>query len=96
MAITAPKTLNAQELRSEVSKMYSEVARHPDGDFHFHRGPVYAAGYLDYDPDELAQIPSEASASFAGVGNPLAMGEVTGGQTVLDVGSGAGGSKGCT
>ncbi len=90
MATTAPASLDTQQLRDEVSKMYTQVATEPDGEFHFHRGPAYAAEFLDYDADELAGLPTEATASFAGVGNPLAMGELSPGQTVLDVGCGAG------
>ncbi len=90
MATTAPASLDTKQLRDEVSKMYAQVATEPDGEFHFHRGPAYAVAFLDYDADELADLPAEATASFAGVGNPLAMGELRPGQTVLDVGCGAG------
>lgn len=90
MAITAPAALDAKQLREKVSSMYAQVAADPDGEFHFHRGPAYAADFLGYDADELEDLPSEATASFAGVGNPLAMGELSPGQTVLDVGCGAG------
>jgi hypothetical protein len=54
--------------------MYERVATEPEGDFHFHRGPAYAAGLLGYDPTELAALPEGSTASFAGVGNPLAIG----------------------
>ncbi len=90
MAIAAPAALDAEQLREKVSSMYAQVATDPGGEFHFHRGPVYAANSLGYDADELQDLPAEATASFAGVGNPLAMGEVSPGQTVLDVGCGAG------
>ncbi|MGH7843661.1 MAG: methyltransferase domain-containing protein, partial [Candidatus Binatia bacterium] len=45
---------------------------------------------LGYDPEELANLPAEATASFAGVGNPHRIGSVEPGETVLDVGCGAG------
>ncbi len=90
MAITAPAALDTRQLREKVSSMYAQVAADPDGEFHFHRGPAYAVNFLGYDADELQDLPAEATASFAGVGNPLAMGEVSPGQTVLDVGCGAG------
>jgi len=70
--------------------MYERVATEPEGDFHFHRGPEYAAGLLGYDAAEMAELPEETTASFAGVGNPLAIGPLYPGETVLDVGSGAG------
>jgi ubiquinone/menaquinone biosynthesis C-methylase UbiE len=45
---------------------------------------------LGYDPDELALIPVESTASFAGVGNPHRIGSIEVGETVLDIGCGAG------
>jgi hypothetical protein len=62
--------IDIRAIRSEVSKLYSRVANEPDGDFHFHRGPAYAAEFLGYDPDELAALPPECAASFAGIANP--------------------------
>ncbi len=90
MAVSCPVGFDSKRLRKEVSQMYSRVAADPSGDFHFHRGPKYAAELLGYDPEELAHLPQEATASFAGVGNPLSVGDVSPGQTVLDVGCGAG------
>jgi ubiquinone/menaquinone biosynthesis C-methylase UbiE len=43
-----------------------------------------------YDPDSLDQAPEGAIASFAGVGNPHLRSNVQPGETVLDLGSGAG------
>jgi len=82
--------LDPQMLRSEVSKLYSRVAGDPDGDFHFHRGPVYAVEFLGYDPAELATLPPECTASFAGIANPHAIAPIAAGETVLDIGCGAG------
>ncbi len=90
MATSCPIGFDTQKLRAEVAAMYSRVATDPGGDFHFHRGPDYAAGMLGYSRDELDVLPAEATASFAGVGNPLAIDEVPGGATVLDIGCGAG------
>ena len=59
-------------------------------DFHFHRGPAYAAEFLGYDASELADLPSDCTASFAGVANPIAIGPIDDGETVLDIGCGAG------
>jgi len=43
-----------------------------------------------YDQQGVEDVPDEAVASSFGCGNPLAFGAVEGGQTVLDLGSGAG------
>ena len=70
--------------------MYQALARDPSGEFHFHHGPAYAAEVLGYDPAELAVLPAASTEAFAGVGNPLAMGAPAAGETVVDVGCGAG------
>lgn len=90
MALTCPIDLDVATLRNEVQSMYARVATSPDGDFHFHRGPQYAAERLGYDPAELAAVPADVVASFAGVGNPHAIGRIERGAVVLDIGCGAG------
>jgi arsenite methyltransferase len=90
MPIACPVDLNTSVLRSEISGIYGRVAAEPGGEFHFHRGPAYAAEFLGYDAGELAALPTDCTASFAGVGNPLAIGPIHAGQTVLDIGCGAG------
>lgn len=90
MAVTCPVNFDVERLKELVRVEYDRVAREPHGKFHFHRGPQYAAGMLGYDPDELASIPAESTASFAGVGNPHRIGPIGPGETILDVGCGAG------
>lgn len=90
MAITCPIDLDVGKLRDEVRTIYSRVASEPGGDFHFHRGPAYASRLLGYDASELAALPSDATASFAGVANPHSIARLEPGATVLDVGCGAG------
>ena len=90
MALTCPVDLDVASLRSEVQTMYSRVAAAPGGDFHFHRGPDYAAARLGYDAAELSALPLEVTSSFAGVGNPHAIDRIPEGHVVLDVGCGAG------
>ena len=90
MSITCPVDLDTRMLRSEISSIYGRVAVEPMAEFHFHRGPAYAAEFLGYDAQELASLPVECSASFAGVSNPLAIGPIHPGETVVDIGCGAG------
>lgn len=90
MAIACPIDLDTRKLRDEIRSIYARVAAHPSGDFHFHRGPGYAAEILGYDRDALAQLPDESTASFAGVANPHRMGPIEEGTVVVDIGCGAG------
>jgi arsenite methyltransferase len=90
MAASCPTGFDVARLRKQVSQTYDRVAREPKGNFHFHRGREYACRMLGYDPEELATIPAESTASFAGVGNPHRIGPIEPGETVLDIGCGAG------
>jgi arsenite methyltransferase len=90
MALTCPLDLDVSTLRNEIRAMYSRVAGAPDGEFHFHRGPEYAAGRLGYDRNELMRLPASVTASFAGVGNPHGIAPIAKDAVVLDIGCGAG------
>jgi SAM-dependent methyltransferase len=76
-------------LRSAVQAEYADVAERPDKGFHFHTGPRLA-GILEYRAEWLEGVPAENLASFAGVGNPFIFGELSPGERVVDIGSGAG------
>ncbi|MGE5813841.1 MAG: methyltransferase domain-containing protein [Acidobacteriota bacterium] len=90
MAVTCPIDFDVATLRAEVQTVYSRLAASPEDEFHFHRGPQYAATVLGYDATELAALPSGVTSSFAGVGNPHAIGRIPVGATVVDIGCGAG------
>lgn len=90
MTLQCPTGFDIDRLRREVSTTYERVAREPDGKFHFHRGVDYACELLHYVREELEALPTATTASFAGVANPLRIGAVEAGETVLDVGCGAG------
>ncbi len=81
--------VDEDQLRVEIQKHYAEVATSPDHDFHFHTGRE-AARRVGYDEAIIADIPDEVILSFAGVSNPFHFGLPRPGETVLDVGSGAG------
>ncbi|HYT72659.1 MAG TPA: methyltransferase domain-containing protein [Gemmatimonadales bacterium] len=76
-------------IKGEVLRMYQEVAEHPEGEFHFYHGRT-AADMFDYRREWLERAPPGAVASFAGVGNPHLRSRLQPGETVLDLGSGAG------
>jgi arsenite methyltransferase len=78
-----------ETLKDEILRMYQEVADNPDAEFHFYHGRE-AAEMFGYAPEELDRAPKGAVESFAGVGNPHLRADVQPGETVLDLGSGAG------
>ena len=90
MALACPVNLDTLKLRAEIQSIYARVAQDPSGEFHFHRGPEYAAHRLRYDAAELSKLPGTVTESFAGVGNPHAIAPLPIGATVVDIGSGAG------
>ena len=76
-------------IKGEILRMYEEVAEQPGKEFHFCHGRE-AAEQFGYRREWLDRAPAGAVASFAGVGNPHERSEVRAGETVLDLGSGAG------
>jgi arsenite methyltransferase len=90
MAATAPIGFDIERLRTHVKDTYSRVVREPDGDFHFNRGAEFAVSQLGYDAKELAALPRATTDAFAGVANPHRLGPLEPGETVLDIGCGAG------
>jgi SAM-dependent methyltransferase len=76
-------------LKDEIIRMYQEVADQPEGTFHFYHGRE-AAELFGYEAEWLDRAPAGAVASFAGVGNPHERSRLQPGETVLDLGSGAG------
>jgi SAM-dependent methyltransferase len=90
MAATCPIGFDVNQLQKQVRATYDRVVREPNGEFHFHRGLDYACDLLRYNRQELETLPQECTARFAGVGNPLRIGPIAAGETVLDIGCGAG------
>lgn len=76
-------------LKGEIIRMYQEVADNPSGEYHFFHGRE-AAEMFGYKREWLDRAPKGAVDSFAGVGNPHERARLQPGETVLDLGSGAG------
>lgn len=86
--MTVDLPVDVEVLKCEIKKTYAAVSREPGTDFIFPTGRAWAED-LGY-PPELAHVPDAAVASFAGVANPWGLGRLAPGESVLDVGSGAG------
>jgi len=81
--------VDTMRLREAIQDEYRKVAEHPEKGFHFHTGRrlTQIVGYKD---EWLTGVSERSIESFAGTGNPFAMGELTAGERVVDVGSGGG------
>ena len=77
------------EIRRSIKERYATLARSPAVEKGFAVGPESAKS-LGYSVNEIDRLPDSATESFAGVGNPFSLGEIALGQTVLDLGCGAG------
>ncbi len=84
-----PAAVDRERLRAQVAAKYTEVAHSPERGFHFHTGRPLA-WMLGYIPEEVEALPLATVESFAGTGNPFSLGRLTPGETVLDLGCGAG------
>jgi len=87
--VTEQMGLNLTELRTAIQEEYDVVANDPNQDFHFHTGRPLTR-ILNYEEAWLENIPETTIESFAGTGNPFSLGELQPGETVIDIGSGAG------
>lgn len=81
--------LPVEELRYEIKKEYADIALNPDSGEHFHIGRRQAE-FLGYEASLYTDLPEGSVASFAGTGNPFAVGQIHPGEIVVDVGCGAG------
>ena len=81
--------VDTKSLRKAIQEEYKEVAEHPDKGFHFHTGRRLTK-IVGYKEEWLRGVSELSIESFAGTGNPFAMGEIAAGEKVVDVGSGGG------
>jgi len=77
------------DLRASVIDRFRKVATVPHHERTFPVG-ADSAKRLGYDPSEVDALPSSLTESFCGVGNPFLLGQPLPGETVLELGCGAG------
>jgi len=72
-----------------IRQRYAKAAQSPEGHFRF---PTGKAGLeaLGYDQSILKILPDEVLASYCGVGQPFILDQIKRGESVLDIGCGAG------
>ncbi len=76
-------------IEAGIRGKYINVAVSPEGLFRFPTGRAGLEG-LQYDPAWIQLLPDQVVASYCGVGNPFSLGPVKKGESVLDIGCGAG------
>ena len=81
--------VDSDALRAQVTEKYTEIANEPEKGAHFHTGKSLAM-MVGYPEAIIDSLPAGTVESFAGTGNPFSMGELKPGETVLDLGCGAG------
>nr|WP_084031565.1 methyltransferase domain-containing protein [Anaerobacillus arseniciselenatis] len=77
------------DIKQGIQAKYAKISQTAIGKFNYKTGKEGALS-LGYDKSILDCLPDEALNSFCGVGNPFSLGEINAGETVLDIGCGAG------
>ena len=80
---------NALIIREGIAEKYRKVALSPAGLFRYPTGEASAKG-LGYSADLVTAVPPAIRERFVGVGNPFSLGPVRPGESLLDLGCGAG------
>jgi arsenite methyltransferase len=81
--------LAAEDPLEQVRLLYTELAIHPEKDFGWEKGKENARA-LGYASEWLSGLSDIVWESAAAVGNPFGLGPIHPGETVIDIGCGAG------
>jgi len=78
-----------KRIQEGIKEKYKMVAISPEGKFSY---PTRRAGLerQKYDPQVIQSLSENVLSSYCGVGNPFSLGPINKGETVLDIGCGAG------
>ena len=83
------RNINPDEIKKLVKDKYGEVSKNPCGLFNFPVGKIFALK-VGYPKEVLDNLPSSLTESFTGANNPQPFIDLKDGETVLDLGCGAG------
>ena len=83
------KDCSVENPLEQVRLLYTELAQYPENDFGWGKGKENARA-LGYAEEWLDRLPDIVWESAAAVGNPFSLGPIYAGETVVDMGCGAG------
>lgn len=83
------KDCSVENPLEQIRLLYTELAQNPEKDFGWGKGKENASK-LGYADEWLNRLPDTAWKSAAAVGNPFSLGPIDAGETVIDIGCGAG------
>jgi len=78
-----------KRIRQGIQQKYAKVAAGAEGNFRYPTGQAGLEGQR-YDPEIIKALPRDVLPFYCGVGNPFSLGKINEGDTVLDIGCGAG------
>jgi len=81
--------LERERINAGIKARYAAAAQDPAGKFKFPVGRE-ALTQLQYDPAVVSKLPEQVLSFYCGVGNPFSLGPLRTGDSVLDIGCGAG------
>lgn len=87
--MSEPSCCGGTDPLAQIRDLYTDLAHHPERDFGWGKGADNARR-LGYDEAWLQLLPSVVWESAAAVGNPFSAGPIEAGETVVDLGCGAG------
>ena len=80
---------SAESPLEQVRLLYTELAQHPEKEFGWRKGKENAR-HLGYAGEWLNHLPDSVWEAAAAVGNPFSLGPIHTGETIVDIGCGAG------
>jgi arsenite methyltransferase len=78
-----------EKIEAGIREKYAKVAISSEGQFKYPTGKKGLEA-LHYDKNLIDKLPDAVASSYCGVGNPFSLGKINTGESVLDIGCGAG------
>ena len=78
-----------EKIEAGIREKYAKVAISSEGQFKYPTGKKGLEA-LRYDKNLIDKLPDAVASSYCGVGNPFSLGKINTGESVLDIGCGAG------